>query len=404
MQSLKSAKAFCKKHNLKGLDIRSASSIRALIRFDGTLYRIPIADVDISHSGLFKAAEKVNEYRNLAKYNFAQFKQLTNGKNNTQDKYLGEYIESFLNSKRYKLASCTYKNYLKKIIKHISPKYETYAVSKITPAVIEKWVTVELYYLGDKTVKELLCLLSQIFAVAMLDETIKTNPVDSLKASKTIKLRASLSLPDPFTIDEMDSIATTESKFISEKNMILFNCAVGLRLSELMALSWEDVDFEKNVIYVQRAVVERDYKTPKTASSVRAVDLLPKARGVLLQQLALREPPVSEVSVTQPDNRSQKVQEIRFVFFDSRNGTALSHDNQFRNTTYKKIIIESGVRWRGINQTRHTYASHLISAGLPLAWVARQMGHESIKMIEKHYSRWLPTNNEALLQLAVKAF
>jgi integrase len=404
MQSIDSAKAFCKKHKLKGLDIRSASSIRALIRFNGKLYRIPIIDVDITDSGLFKASEKVSEYKNLAKYNFAQFEQLTSNKKNEQDKCLGEYIEYFLNSKRYKLASCTYKNYLKKITKHISPKFETCAVSKITPVVIEKWVTVELYYLGDKTIKELLCLLSQIFAIAMLDETIKTNPVDSLKSSKTIQLRASLSLPDPFSVDDMVSIASTESKFVSEKNMILFNCVAGLRLSELMALSWEDVDFEKNVIYVQRAVVERDYKTPKTASSVRSVDLLPKAREVLLQQLELREPPTSEVSVTQPDNRSQKVQEIRFVFFDSRNGTALSHDNQFRNTTYKKIIIDSGVRWRGINQTRHTYASHLISAGLPLAWVSRQMGHNSIKMIEKHYSKWLPTNNEALLQLAAKAF
>ena len=404
MQSIQSAKVFCKKHNLKGLDIRSASSIRALIRFNGTLYRIPLNDVDTSHSGLFKAAEKANEYRNLAKYNFEQFKLLTGGKSNEPDKYFGEYVESFLNSKKYKLASCTYKNYQKKITKHITPKFETYVVSKITPALIEKWVTVDLYYLGDKTIKELLCLLSQIFAIAMLDEAVQTNPIDSLKTSKAIKLRASLSLPDPFTVEDMNSIAKNESKFESEKNMILFNCAAGLRLSELMALSWEDIDFEKNIIYVQRAVVERDYKTPKTASSVRSVDLLPQARELLLHQLELREPPISEVSVTQPDNRSQKVQEIRFVFFDSRNGNALSHDNQFRNTTYKKIIIDSGVRWRGINQTRHTYASHLISAGLPLAWVSRQMGHNSIKMIEKHYSKWLPTNNEALLQLAAKAF
>ncbi len=51
----------------------------------------------------------------------------------------------------------------------------------------------------------------------------------------------------------------------------------------------------------------------------------------------LRPSPISNISVTQPDNRSQKQQEVTFVFFDSRTGLALSYDNQLLLKIGKKI-------------------------------------------------------------------
>ncbi|NDW15186.1 tyrosine-type recombinase/integrase [Alteromonas genovensis] len=402
--SVKAAKAFCKANDIKNLDIRSTTSIRLLIRADKKLYRIPATDIDTSKTGLFKAAELVKEYKQLAKYNFNKFLLLTSATNRLDKFDMANYINTFLEIKRHKLASCTYKNYVRKIRKHIKPKFESVCVTEISPLDIEKWVAIELAYLSDKTIKELVSLLSQIITIAQLEGVIDKHPIASLTTSRVLKLKASLSQPDPFTQPEIRRIALTETPRKSEQNMVLFNCYAGLRLSELMALAWEDIDFDRNIIHVQRAVVERDYKTPKTESSIRIVELLPKAREILMRQKMLRPSPISNISVTQPDNRSQKQQEVTFVFFDSRTGLALSHDNQFRNVTYKKLLVKSGVRVRGINQTRHTYASHLISAGLPLAWVARQMGHNSIKMIEKHYSKWLLTNNEDMLAMASSAF
>ena len=402
--SIKDAKNFCKEFKIKNLDIRAENSIRAVIRVNKQLYRILIHDVDSSKKGLLKASEKTEELKQLAKYNPEEFFLLASRTQRNSDRLFGEYIETFLDIKRHKLASCTYKNYVRKITKHITPKFKNFCVTQLKPLDIEKWVAIDLAYLSDKTVKELLSLLTQIINIAQLDGAIDKNPIEQLKASKVLKLRASLSQPDPFSQFEINQIALIDTPRKSEQNMLLFNCYAGLRLSELMALAWEDIDLVRNVIHVQRAVVERDYKTPKTESSVRSVELLPKAREVLIRQQMLRASPISVISVTQPDNRSQKIQEVRFIFFDSRSGLALSHDNQFRNVTYKKLLIKSGVRLRGINQTRHTYASHLISAGLPLAWVSKQMGHNSIKMIEKHYAKWLSINNENMVKMASNAF
>ena len=49
----------------------------------------------------------------------------------------------------------------------------------------------------------------------------------------------------------------------------------------------------------------------------------------------------------------------------------------------------SGVSYRGIGQARHTYGSQLVTANVNLNWIAKQMGHSTIKMLEKHYGRWM---------------
>jgi integrase len=51
------------------------------------------------------------------------------------------------------------------------------------------------------------------------------------------------------------------------------------------------------------------------------------------------------------------------------------------------------VRYRYPYQTRHTYASMLLTAGEDPMWVARQMGHSDWGMIRKVYARWLPDIN-----------
>ncbi|MDP5132293.1 MAG: N-terminal phage integrase SAM-like domain-containing protein, partial [Paraglaciecola sp.] len=229
--SIDAAKDFCKEFKIKNLDIRAENSIRAVIRVNKQLYRILIHDVDSSKKGLLKASEKTEELKQLAKYNPEEFFLLASRTQRNSDRLFGEYIETFLDIKRHKLASCTYKNYVRKIKKHITPKFKNFCVTQLKPLDIEKWVAIDLAYLSDKTVKELLSLLTQIINIAQLDGAIDKNPIEPLKASKVLKLRASLSQPDPFSQSEINQIAVTDTPRKSEQNMMLFNCYSGLRLS-----------------------------------------------------------------------------------------------------------------------------------------------------------------------------
>lgn len=53
-------------------------------------------------------------------------------------------------------------------------------------------------------------------------------------------------------------------------------------------------------------------------------------------------------------------------------------------------LKRGGVRYRKPYQTRHTYASMMLSAGEHPMWVAKQMGHKDWTMIARVYGRWMP--------------
>ncbi|MBU76534.1 MAG: hypothetical protein CMK63_06020 [Pseudoalteromonadaceae bacterium] len=57
------------------------------------------------------------------------------------------------------------------------------------------------------------------------------------------------------------------------------------------------------------------------------------------------------------------------------------------------------MRYRAINQARHTFASQLLTKGVAERWIARQMGHTSITMLEKHYGKWM---NEEIPDMAAR--
>ncbi|MFF6745824.1 site-specific integrase, partial [Pseudomonas aeruginosa] len=69
-------------------------------------------------------------------------------------------------------------------------------------------------------------------------------------------------------------------------------------------------------------------------------------------------------------------------------------------TLWVYALKKASVRYRRPYQTRHTYASMMLSAGEHPMWVAQQMGHSDWTMIARVYGRWMPGANE---QAGVKA-
>src|SRR5690606_30536264 len=61
-----------------------------------------------------------------------------------------------------------------------------------------------------------------------------------------------------------------------------------------------------------------------------------------------------------------------------------------RKTLWTPALKRAKVRYRRPYQTRHTYASMMLSAGEHPMWVAQQMGHSDWGMIRRIYGRWMP--------------
>jgi integrase len=78
------------------------------------------------------------------------------------------------------------------------------------------------------------------------------------------------------------------------------------------------------------------------------------------------------------------------VFQNPRTLERWTGDQPIRKTLWTHALKRAEVRYRNPYQTRHTYASMMLSAGEHPMWVAQQMGHTDWGMIRRIYGKWIP--------------
>lgn len=314
---------------------------------------------------------------------------------------LGHYIDLWLGIKRNQMSASGFRGYQSRVENHIRPRWGNLQADAIDHLDLQAWVQDELMAkLHNKTVREIISNLRQIFRLYRTRNRSAHDPTDGITVSLP-----DADDPDPFTREEIATILATPTTRTHELNMIEFMTWAGPRISEAMALAWEDVDLEAGTVTFRRARVRSQYKVTKTRRSNRSVTLLaPALRALHAQAKLTRKLPPVEILVTDRDNRTKKAQKVRFVFHNSVTGEPYSTSDTLRNGWWKPHLEKAGIRPRGPNQCRHTYASQMLSSGIATPeWIADQMGHTSTAMIFKHYAKWISKDGPDFVTLLNQA-
>lgn len=143
----------------------------------------------------------------------------------------------------------------------------------------------------------------------------------------------------------------------------------GLRPSEEIALKWSRTDFRREQMRIDSARVRRIDKGTKTLV-VRDVDLQSPALEALERQ------------------KSVEGRRSDFVFFNPANGERLT-DTSAPLEIWRSTLEALEIRERDARQTRHTYATMGLHAGMNPGYLSRQMGHTNAKMFFEVYSKWI---------------
>lgn len=153
---------------------------------------------------------------------------------------------------------------------------------------------------------------------------------------------------------------------------------------------WEDLSSDEKSIRVNRAFVSSEYKVPKVKNRARKIDLLPEAiKWLKIQkEFTLKNCPIT-IQVRLRNNRTFREETIIPIFENPDPQSSGPWTASSLKRAYRNLLKESGVSNRGANQCRHSYASRLLSAFLPLEIVAQQMRHVSTAMVRKIYGRWI---------------
>ncbi|SEO77138.1 integrase [Luteibacter sp. UNC138MFCol5.1] len=281
---------------------------------------------------------------------------------------IGEALDRWLDGRRGELTHTTFRDYELAIARVWKPAFGAKRLSELTRSDLKAWVAAQTC--GLKRISNLLLPMRGMYDAAMDDELIQTNPFTGWTPKKVEPPKEEDDV-DPFDQAEVAAIlAACEGQV---RNLFQFAFWTGLRTSELIALRWDDIDLAGRTMTVRRAKVRKQVKAPKTRAGRRVITLLQPALDALQAQRVHTQLAGKE------------------VFLNPRTGEPWLHDGPIRKTAWQPALRRAQVRYRYPYQTRHTFASTLLSAGENPVWVASMMGHKDWAMIIKVYGRWIPS-------------
>ncbi len=304
------------------------------------------------------------------------------------------YFDRWLKRKKAEVKASTYQGYYGIVNRFVIPQFGKLHLSDLKRAAIRDWLATfddqKEKKVSNKRLSNIQSCVRSALADAVGDEIIEANPLAGYTYSR-------VELPvegepdddvDPFTPEEQAAIVAKMRP--GESTLTQFFLWTGLRSSEAIALNWSDVDFMAGVVRVRRAIT-REAKGvaeyPKSDAGRRDVKMLAPARAALLAQKAL-------TFMAELDGP---------VFVNPTTRERFSGSHQIWKV-WQTALKHAGVRYRRPYQTRHTYASMMLSAGENPMWVAKQMGHADWTMIARVYGHWMPSADVNAGSKAVERF
>ena len=256
------------------------------------------------------------------------------------------------------------------------PALGTHRVSAITESRIRQLIT-ELHdaRLSARRINLTLLVLKMILRTAVRRRYLRDDPTETIRS-----LREPRTEVDP--LDPAEVTAFLAACPVWWRPYFTVACWTGARPNELAALRWGDVDGGRGIVRIRAGRYRGKEGPPKTASSVRDIDLLPPVIDALKVQKA------QQASERLKAGRGAPEPGQDYVFTGPAGG--LLNVNALRDRTWYPTLTKAGLRRRIMYQTRHTFASNALAAGEAPSWVAAMLGHASPEMLFSVYARYIP--------------
>ena len=248
----------------------------------------------------------------------------------TLNKIIEEYIEQqkpFWRPNTYNSTMNTYKN-------HIKNKIGKKKINKITPDMIEKFYFEALETNGIRTISITDRIINSAFKLAAKRNMIRNNPVTGCLG--TVKRKVDIEETEKHALEEeqqRDLLEFVRNDVVYSKyyNLFYLLAWTGCRIGEILALTWYDMDFSREIIKIERNLtytqINGKYQfvieKPKTKSGVREIPMLADVKEILLEMR--RETGWDKVITVKKPQIS--VKDVRPFLFTSKNGNLVSYIN-----------------------------------------------------------------------------
>lgn len=271
----------------------------------------------------------------------------------------------------------TFEQYSRATQIHILPNLGDFKLTDLTPFVLQKFIT-GLTENGNKRtgkglspnfVKTILSIVRNSLKTAHLVGYLPEYSVNKIKCPRSREKRV-----ECFSVGEQKKIEEAALSAKKDKYRGIILCLyTGLRIGELLALTWNDVDFEKSILSVTKTCHDGN----ENGKHLRIIDT-PKTEN------SRRQIPLSKMLVKMLKGIKKK-SKSEFVIADGEKPVFIRSYQR----TFELLLKKLGLSHKGFHSLRHTFATRALECGMDVKSLSEILGHKNATITLNRYAHSL---------------
>lgn len=306
-----------------------------------------------------------------------------------------DWIWDWLFYKKDYIKESTYANYSNIISNHIAPNLGNYYLNELDNKTIQKFLLDKyrngrldnLGGLSNKTIRDIIAIIKSSLKAASKEGLIQNLNLDFIYPKSNSKEKI-------YTLSRQDQDKLTNYILINKsiKSLgILLTLYSGIRIGELCALQWKDIDFKNNMLHINKTL-QRVYIKDNNVKKSKVIITNPKTHN------AERDIPLNKDFAKELKN--YKTNSEDYLLSCTNKWIEPRTYRRFFERTIKKANIEK-INFHGL---RHTFATNCIKLGVDYKTVSELLGHSTVNITLNLYVHPQMSQKKKCINLICKNF
>lgn len=285
------------------------------------------------------------------------------------------YILDFIEKYKVNLSITTYSCYMRICKKYIIPMLGKYKLEELKPIHIQNYIDDLTGILAPQTIKIHINILNLAFKKAYRLKLVRENIVTCVEVPRIRKYKNNI-----YNQENLVKLLKI-CKGTPLELQIFLASGLGLRISEVLGLTWDNIDFNENTITIDKITVRNNgsviLKSPKTESSQRTISV-----------------PLEIISMLKSYKKKQLEDKLKglysnklnLLFFD-KNENPIAQD--VLSKKFSRFLKDNDLNHIRFHDLRHSHVTLLINSKVPIKVISERVGHSNINTTLNIYAHTL---------------